>query len=92
MRWRRRGSAPLSRLDPPPVRRAAHPRPASPYPGARARGLEVLDRCNLTVLAEPGYEDLPDYLAAQGVRIVASLPCYTKTNVDTQRGNKVCAV
>ena len=55
----------------------------------RARGLEVIDRCNLTVFYEPGCGDLPDFLAAQGVRIVASLPCYTKENVDGQRGRGV---
>ncbi|MGE0392073.1 MAG: arsenosugar biosynthesis radical SAM (seleno)protein ArsS [Vicinamibacterales bacterium] len=53
---------------------------------ARARGLRVIDRCNLTILREPGQEDLAGFLAAQGVDIVASLPCYTLDNVDRQRG------
>ena len=53
---------------------------------ARARGLRVIDRCNLTILHEPGQEDLAGFLAAQGVDIVASLPCYTVDNVDRQRG------
>lgn len=53
---------------------------------ARARGLRVIDRCNLTILHEPGQEDLAVFLAAQGVDIVASLPCYTVDNVDRQRG------
>lgn len=54
--------------------------------GARALGLEVIDRCNLTVLLEPGQEDLPDFLAKHQVRVVASLPCYSSENVDQQRG------
>lgn len=52
----------------------------------RRLGRRVIDRCNLTILGEPGYEDLPEFLAAQGVDVVASLPCYTKNNVDAQRG------
>lgn len=55
----------------------------------RALGLEVIDRCNLTILLEPGYRDLPGFLAEQGVTIVASLPCYTKENVEEQRGRQV---
>ncbi|HEX4333305.1 MAG TPA: arsenosugar biosynthesis radical SAM (seleno)protein ArsS [Usitatibacter sp.] len=54
--------------------------------GARLRGVKVMDRCNLTVLFEPGQEDLAEFLAAQGVAIVASLPCYTEELVDRQRG------
>ena len=53
---------------------------------ARARGLKVIDRCNLTILEEPGHEDLADFLAAHRVEIVASLPCYLEENVDKQRG------
>jgi radical SAM/Cys-rich protein len=53
---------------------------------ARALGVKVMDRCNLTILEEPGYEDMADFLAAQGVEIVASLPCYLEDNVDRQRG------
>jgi radical SAM/Cys-rich protein len=49
----------------------------------------VIDRCNLTVLFEPGQEDLADFLAASGVDVVASLPCYTADNVDQQRGRGV---
>ncbi|GAB4818568.1 hypothetical protein N2152v2_005614 [Parachlorella kessleri] len=55
----------------------------------RALGLDVIDRCNLTVLLEPGMEDLVDFLAEQGVHVVASLPCYSPTNVDAQRGKGV---
>ena len=57
--------------------------------GATACGVEVIDRCNLTVLAEPGMEWLPDFLKEHKVRVVASLPCYSQKNVDTQRGGKV---
>ena len=56
---------------------------------ARAKGLRVIDRCNLVVLEEPGYENLALFLAEQGVDIVASLPCYFEDNVDKQRGNGV---
>jgi radical SAM/Cys-rich protein len=56
---------------------------------ARARGVHVMDRCNLTVLFEPGQEDLAQFLAQQKVEIVASLPCYTEDNVDKQRGKGV---
>jgi radical SAM/Cys-rich protein len=51
--------------------------------------VEIIDRCNLTVLQEPGQEDLLDFLKANKVRIVASLPCYSEENVDQQRGNGV---
>ena len=53
---------------------------------ARERGIRVIDRCNLTILFEPGQEDLAGFLAAQEVEIVASLPCYLEDNVDRQRG------
>ena len=53
---------------------------------ARTMGAEVIDRCNLTILQEPGQETLADFLAAQDVHIVASLPCYSQDNVDKQRG------
>jgi radical SAM/Cys-rich protein len=56
---------------------------------ARALGVAVIDRCNLTILSEPDQEDLADFLAAQGVRVVASLPCYLEDNVDRQRGSGV---
>lgn len=52
-------------------------------------GVQVIDRCNLTVLLEPGYEDLVDFLAEHRVRVVASLPCYSESNVDEQRGRGV---
>ncbi|PWF44037.1 arsenosugar biosynthesis radical SAM (seleno)protein ArsS [Massilia glaciei] len=56
---------------------------------ARALGVRVIDRCNLTILSEPGYEDLAEFLAAEGVEITASLPCYSQENVDKQRGDGV---
>jgi len=58
---------------------------------ARALGVRVIDRCNLTVLYEPGQQDLAEFLAANGVEIVASLPCYTPELVDRQRGKGVYA-
>jgi len=56
---------------------------------ARALGATVIDRCNLTILEEPGQEDLADFLGREGVQIVASLPCYSQANVDRQRGEGV---
>jgi len=56
-----------------------------------ARGLDahVIDRCNLTILEEPGQEDLAAFLAHHGVEVTASLPCYTEELVDRQRGEGV---
>src|SRR5437016_6531095 len=56
---------------------------------ARAVGLHVIDRCNLTIIEEPDYADLPEYLAKHEVEIIASLPCYTAENVAKQRGQGV---
>jgi radical SAM/Cys-rich protein len=56
---------------------------------ARARGMRVIDRCNLTILLEPGQEDLAGFLAHGRVDIVASLPCYSPELVDRQRGEGV---
>jgi radical SAM/Cys-rich protein len=52
----------------------------------RQLGRRVIDRCNLTILLANGYEDLAEFLAGQGVEIVASLPCYLEENTDRQRG------
>lgn len=52
-------------------------------------GVHVMDRCNLTILFEPGQEDLAPFLAEHEVEIVASLPCYLEDNVDRQRGKGV---
>lgn len=51
--------------------------------------VEIVDRCNLTILEEPGYEDLAEFLAEHRVTIVASLPCYSEKNVREQRGKGV---
>jgi hypothetical protein len=57
--------------------------------GARALGRRVMDRCNLTVLFEPGEEHLWEFLAEQGVELTCSLPCYSRDNVERQRGRGV---
>jgi len=56
---------------------------------ARDIGVRVLDRCNLTILHEPGQETLANFLRDHAVEIVASLPCYLQENVDRQRGKGV---
>ena len=56
---------------------------------SRMLGTQVIDRCNLTVLEEPGQEDLADFLAREKVEVTASLPCYTEELVDRQRGKGV---
>ena len=56
---------------------------------ARRLGRRVIDRCNLTVLHLPGQEDTADFLAEHRVEIVASLPCYSRENVEKQRGRGV---
>ena len=59
----------------------------------RVKALEprrhVIDRCNLTILLEPGYEDLANFLARHRVEIIASMPCYSAKNVNAQRGEGV---
>jgi len=49
----------------------------------------VIDRCNLTILLESGYDDLAQFLATRKVEIIASMPCYSAENVNTQRGEGV---
>ena len=56
---------------------------------ARALGVHVIDRCNLTILEEPGQEDLEAFLSTHEVEVTASLPCYTEELVDRQRGKGV---
>jgi radical SAM/Cys-rich protein len=56
---------------------------------ARAMGVEVIDRCNLMILLEPGFDDLAEFLAQQEVTITASLPCYLEENVAKQRGKGI---
>jgi radical SAM/Cys-rich protein len=66
-----------------------HPRFRWLVRNARELGVKVVDRCNLTVLSEPGQENLAEFLAAQQTEVVASLPCYAPENVDKQRGKGV---
>ncbi|MFT7141240.1 MAG: radical SAM/Cys-rich protein, partial [Sulfitobacter sp.] len=56
---------------------------------ARALGVTVMNRCNPTILGEPGYEGLPEFFAEQQIVVVASMPCYQEQNVDKQRGKGV---
>ena len=58
---------------------------------SRAVGAHVIDRNNLTIIEEAGFEYLPAYLAEQQVEVIASLPCYSAENVNRQRGNGVFA-
>ena len=57
--------------------------------GARGLGVKVMDRCNLTILEQPGQHDLAAFLAANTVEVVASMPCYLESNVEAQRGKGV---
>ncbi len=66
-----------------------HPRFRAMVERAAALGRHVMDRCNLTILTLPAYGDLPEFLAAHGVEIVASLPSYGGTLTDRQRGEGV---
>ena len=66
-----------------------HPKFRALVERARGLGVHVMDRCNLTVLEQPGQEDTAQFLAAHRVEIVASLPCYTLELVDRQRGKGV---
>lgn len=56
---------------------------------ARALGINIIDRCNLTILNEPGQQDTAAFLAENCVEVIASLPCYLQENVDAQRGQNV---
>ncbi len=66
-----------------------HPRFRYLVDSAHALGVHIIDRCNLTILLEDGYEGLAEYLASKNIEIVASLPCYSEENVDQQRGKGV---
>lgn len=68
-----------------------HPQFRRIVAAARDLGIRVIDRCNLTILSEPGEEDLARFLADSQVEIVASMPCYDQGNVDQQRGKGVFA-
>ena len=67
--------------------------PSFRYLVSALRGIDssvtIIDRCNLTILLEPGYADLANFLAANRVEIVASMPCYSAENVTAQRGEGV---
>ncbi len=56
---------------------------------AAGPGRRIIDRCNLTILMAPGYDDLAEFLARHRVEIIASLPCYLESNTDKQRGDGV---
>ena len=56
---------------------------------ARSLGIHVMDRCNLTILEQPGQDDLARFLAANRVEVIGSMPCYLEDNVDRQRGDGV---
>lgn len=58
---------------------------------AREAGCHVIDRNNVTIIETETFAWLPDYLAMHEVEVVASLPCYSAENVDTQRGHGVFA-
>ena len=62
---------------------------AREWANENGRELTIIDRCNLTVLLEPGQEDLVDFLKENKVKVVASLPCYGESNVDAQRGMRI---
>ncbi len=63
-----------------------HPRFRQLIQAARAEGLNIIVRTNLSIMLEEGYSDLPQFLHDRQVRLVASLPCYLEENVDRQRG------
>jgi radical SAM/Cys-rich protein len=66
-----------------------HPRFRDLVKTAGEIGVRVMDRCNLTILQEPGHETTAQFLADHKVEIVASMPCYSPENVDKQRGHGV---
>jgi radical SAM/Cys-rich protein len=66
-----------------------HPEFRTLVTAATQLGVKVMDRCNLTILFEPGQQGLAEFLATQRVDVIASLPCYSSKNVDQQRGDGV---
>lgn len=66
-----------------------HPRFRELVTRVRALGRHVMDRCNLTIVTLPNYDDLPEFLAAKRVEVVASLPSYAASQTDRQRGEGV---
>jgi radical SAM/Cys-rich protein len=83
------GRRPIATLDITGGAPELHPHFRRLVSGARALGVHVMDRCNLTVMETEGQDDLAEFLAAEEVEIVASLPCYLEANVDRQRGEGV---
>jgi radical SAM/Cys-rich protein len=63
-----------------------HPRFREMVSRARDLGRHVMDRCNLTILLAPRFQDLPEFLAEHQVEVVASLPHYNQGQTDAQRG------
>jgi len=63
-----------------------HPKFKNLITSLKTKEVDIIDRCNLTIFFEEGYEDLPQFLAENKVIVTASLPCYEKNNVDFQRG------
>ena len=63
-----------------------HPKFKTLINSLKTKEVDIIDRCNLTIFFEKGYEDLPQFLAKNKVIVTASLPCYEKNNVDIQRG------
>jgi len=66
-----------------------HPKFKNLITSLNTKQVDIIDRCNLTIFFEEGYEDLPQFLAKNKVIVIASLPCYEKNNVDFQRGSGV---
>jgi len=66
-----------------------HPRFREMVTRARAMGSHVMDRCNLTILTVPRFDDLPEFLAQNRVEIVASLPHFSQRQTDAQRGEGI---
>ena len=66
-----------------------HPKFKQLVKEVRSLNVEVMDRCNLTILTEPDHENLASFLSSNKVQITASLPCYLEENVDKQRGKGV---
>jgi radical SAM/Cys-rich protein len=82
-------AARISKLDVTGVAPELNPHFRHLVSAARDLGVHVMDRCNLTVLEQPGQQDLVHFLAGHKVDVVASLPCYLEENVDRQRGRGV---
>tara|TARA_Y100000589_G_scaffold120030_1_gene114413 strand:+ start:1900 stop:2832 length:933 start_codon:yes stop_codon:yes gene_type:complete len=63
-----------------------HPKFKSLILSLKKEKIKIIDRCNLTIFFEKGFEDLPNFLAENNIIVTASLPCYEKENVEKQRG------